>query len=64
MKIDRGVCVVPGSGQRTNMVDHIERRRDDGANMIGQHVIAFATTMIARSTRCRTAAAAMAADLL
>jgi hypothetical protein len=46
------------------MVDHIERRRYDGANMIGQHVIAFATTMIARSTRCRTAAAAMAADLL
>ena len=35
LKMDRGVCVVPGCGQKANTVDHIKRRRDGGADSIG-----------------------------
>jgi 5-methylcytosine-specific restriction endonuclease McrA len=34
LAIDKGMCVVPGCGQRANTVDHIKRRRDGGADTI------------------------------
>ncbi|MGE3918286.1 MAG: HNH endonuclease [Hyphomicrobiaceae bacterium] len=34
LKLDKGVCVVPGCGQRAVVVDHVKRRRDGGADTI------------------------------
>jgi 5-methylcytosine-specific restriction endonuclease McrA len=34
LKMDRGVCVVPGCRQKANIVDHVRRRRDGGADSI------------------------------
>lgn len=34
LKLDNGVCVVPGCGQRAVVVDHVKRRRDGGPDTI------------------------------
>ncbi len=34
LKLDNGMCVVAGCGQRAVVVDHIKRRRDGGADTI------------------------------
>lgn len=34
LKLDKGMCTVPGCGQRATIVDHVKRRRDGGADTL------------------------------